>query len=939
MEVKTMEIDRINIAIESDTQKANAELDKLIAKLNLVRKAFTRDGKASTSLSDGVKAATTGSQKGLSSMIAGFTKLGIIIKTLRRAFEYLGTAIKSSMDYDETVNLFQTAFRSIGKKAGTEFEFAFLEQAEDFQESLASKLSVDPNLFMNYQAVFANMASSMGMTSSAAYDLSESFTMLGADIASLFNLSFEESMTKLQSALAGQSRAIRSLGVDISNATMAEKALSLGITKNVKDMTQAEKAQLRYIMIMEGLSVAQGDMARTLESPANQLRVLSEQFNQLTRTIGNIFMPMVSKVLPYINAFVLGLKKLFGAIATLVGYKQGDYKETPVEIFDTEDAADEVDDVTDSLKKLKNATLGFDELNIISDTSSGSSDIASSFDLSETIAQMNAEYQAAIDKISQDIGNRAEEILTTWVNAFARMGEALSNWSKLFSPAINAVKSSVEDAMPKIRAAFESIGSSLQRLWNDTLAPFGNYFINEWLPGVVNPIVQTLAPIYTQYATAAFESFAFAFEQAVNAINVLWVDILHPVMELIKSIVTDVMSSIDKAWAEYGEPILAKAQNLVKGLANTASLLYDNILNPIIKPFLEALQTAWDNSLSPIMDKVAMFVAKVVDAALDIINRFILPVVNYLVGVLKPTAQAVGAAISLIVTTVYEVICNIFGGIIDTLGGLVDFIAGVFTGDWQRAWEGIKAIFTGIWNTIKSIFQGAIQFLSAKIEAFKTVFTGIWNSLWTVVRDVFNTIWTKIKSIFSTVVSWLKTALSTFATAFKSIWNSLWTNVANFFIRVWNKIIGGMESAVNFVINGLNSLIKAANKVSELIGISFSTISPIRLSRVQEITIQGYAVGGIPDYGELFMAREDGTPEMVGKFGNHTGVANNDQITTGIREAVVNGMLSIADVFKGNNTGFDVKVYLDGKQITAAVEKRQRERGATIYPGGVLNGI
>lgn len=934
-----MEIDRLDIVIESDAQKANIELDKLIEKLKLVQKAFTSDGKAAKSLSDGVKSATSDSKKGLSSMIAGFTKLGIIIKALRRAFEYLGTAIKSSMDYDETVNLFQTAFRSIGKKAGEEFEFAFLERAEGFQDNLTSMLSVDPDLFMNYQAVFANMASSMGMTSVAAYDLSESFTMLGADIASLFNLSFEESMTKLQSALAGQSRAIRSLGVDISNATMSEKALSLGITKNVSEMTQAEKAQLRYIMIMEGLSSAHGDMARTLESPANQLRVLSEQFNQLTRTIGNIFMPMVTKVLPYINALVLGLKKLFGAIASLVGYQQGDYKETPVEIFDTDDTSDNIDDVTSSLKKLKNATLGFDELNIISDTSGSGSDIAGSFDLSDTIATMNAEYQALIEQISKDIGNKAEEILTTWENAFARMGAALTNWSKLFSPSINAVKTSVGESIPKIIAAFDSIGASLKSLRDNTLVPFGNYFVNEWLPGIVNPIVQTLAPIFIQFATAAFESFAFAFERAVNAIDTLWVDVLRPIMELIKGVVTDVMCSVDKAWSKYGEPILSKAQGLVKGLAKTASLLYSNILEPIIKPCLEALQTAWDNTLSPIVEKVAMFVGKLVDAALDVINRFVLPVVNYLLGVLKPTAQAVGEAISLYVTTVFNVLCNIFSGIIDALSGLVDFIAGVFTGDWERAWEGIKSIFFGIWEAIKSIFEGAIQYLSARTTAFKTFFEGVWSSLWLAVSDVFNTIWNKIKSIFSTVSEWLKAALNNFATAFKNIWSSLWTNVANFFIRIWNKIIGGMENAVNFVINGLNSLIRAANKVSELIGITFSTIAPIRLSRVQEITIQGYAVGGIPDYGELFLARENGTPEMVGKFGNHTGVANNEQITTGIREAVVSGMLSVADIFKGNNTGFDVKVYLDGKQITAAVEKRQRERGATIYPGGVLNGV
>ena len=104
-------------------------------------------------------------------------------------------------------------------------------------------------------------------------------------------------------------------------------------------------------------------------------------------------------------------------------------------------------------------------------------------------------------------------------------------------------------------------------------------------------------------------------------------------------------------------------------------------------------------------------------------------------------------------------------------------------------------------------------------------------------------------------------------------------------------------------------------------------------------TIQRFAEGGYPNTGELFVARENGIPEMVGSIGGRTAVANNDQITVGIREAVVEGMLSIADIFDRSNGNFDVKVYLDGKQITAAVEKRQRERGATIYPGGVLSGV
>lgn len=232
---------------------------------------------------------------------------------------------------------------------------------------------------------------------------------------------------KLQSALSGQARAMREFGVDISVATMQEKAYALGINKSVTAMTQAEKAQLRYIMIMEGLTVAQGDMARTLESPANQLRILSAQFVQLTRAIGNVFIPMVTAVLPYINAVVMGVKNLITSLAKLVGYEIPDFKATPVQIFDTEDATGEVDNVTQSVKDLKKTMLGIDELNVMSDNSSasaGASAGGSTIDLSAQIAEMNAAYKDMVAGITDSIGSKSTDILESWRVSFAEFKAA-----------------------------------------------------------------------------------------------------------------------------------------------------------------------------------------------------------------------------------------------------------------------------------------------------------------------------------------------------------------------------------------------------------------------------------------------------------------------------------------------------------------------------------
>jgi len=940
-----MEVDRLEIRIQSEAQNAIAELDKLIAKLGLVQNALGKQTKGFTGLSDNIKTIGATTKSSVSSAIAGITKLGFAVRTLQRTFDYIGTAIKESMDFGENVNLFQTSMRSLGKKAGN--EFAFLDKAEAFNKDLSSDLGLDSSEMMRYQGAFAQMTSSMGIAESTAYDLSESFTMLGADISSLWNLDLDVSMKKLQSALTGQVRGLRELGVDISMATMQEEAYALGINKSVTAMTQAEKTQLRYFMIMKGLTVAQGDMARTLESPANQLRILSQQFQQLTRAIGNAFLPMVTAVMPYINALVMGLRNLVQSLANLLGYKMPDFKFTPVEIFDSEDASGEVDDVTNSLKKMKSVTLGIDELNIISQDSgeAGAGGVSgSTIDLSKQIAEMNAKYKAMEQEITDKIGNRANDILESWNNTFSGMGDAVTNWGKRFAPAFESVKSAVSAVMPGVIDSFKSIGQSLGDLWNNTLAPMGEYIIFDWIPGIVNPIINTLAPVFTETAAAALESFAKVFDWSVGFINEQWNKLGKPVFELIKTMFEDVAKSMSAAWDKYGAPILDKAQTLISGLTETFQKLWDNILYPIVEPFLVALQTAWSNSIAPIIAQIQMLVGKAIDAALDIWNKFISPIVNYLITVLQPVAQAVGTVIGDVVTTVWEVIERICSAVIKALGGVIDFVAGVFTGDWERAWTGIKDIFGGIWDTITAIFTGAIELVSTVFESFATLFKGVWETLWTGIKDFFSWVWDGIKTAFDNVTNILKDALDNFTTAFKTVWMNFWKGIGNFFIDVWNGIVNGFEKAVNFVIDGINDLIEAVNSVSELVGVSFDYIANVRFGRVPELTIKGYASGGIPNYGELFLARENGIPEMVGQFGNNTGVANNQQIVDGIAAGVYEANSEQNVLLREQNTLLrailekNIGVYLDGKEITKKVEKIQKERGTTLLPGGVAFG-
>lgn len=257
----------------------------------------------------------------------------------------------------------------------------------------------------------------------------------------------------------------------------------------------------------------------------------------------------------------------------------------------------------------------------------------------------------------------------------------------------------------------------------------------------------------------------------------------------------------------------------------------------------------------------------------------------------------------------------------------------------STAWSNIQSNTTSTWNSVKSSLSTTWNSVkSTASTSFTNIKTNI-STAWSNIKSNTTSTWSTIKSSLSSTWSSIKsTGTSTFTSmksSITSIWSGLWTSLKN----TINSIIGGVESMANGVIKGINSMINALNKLSfdipdwvpglggKKFGFNLKTISTISIPRLAE--------GGFPAVGQLFIAREAGA-EMVGSIGGRTAVANNDQIVEGIYEGVLAAMRA-AD--NGNNGNFDVKVYLDGKQITAAVEKRQRERGATIYPGGVLNGI
>lgn len=296
-----------------------------------------------------------------SSYINIWAKFRMAYNVVKMIGTKIASAIKAMNDYIENINLFNA---SMGD---------FASEAREYAETVGEIMGIDPGEWMRNQGVFMTLATGFGVVSDRAYTMSKNLTQLGYDLSSFFNISFEDAMQKLQSGISGELEPLRRLGYDLSQARLEAVALSLSIDKAVSSMTQAEKAELRYYAIMTQVTTAQGDMARTLNAPANQLRILSAQFNQAARAIGSIFIPVLNAILPYAIAVAKVIRYVASAIASLFGFEmpEVDYSGISSVAGGAEDASTALDDAAESAKKLQKYTIGLDELNVIGPNSGG----------------------------------------------------------------------------------------------------------------------------------------------------------------------------------------------------------------------------------------------------------------------------------------------------------------------------------------------------------------------------------------------------------------------------------------------------------------------------------------------------------------------------------------------------------------------------------------
>ena len=681
----------------SSCQKISTALTPLASKLETVGNAFAKLPPQLSKVVTQANRVTAANERqkksymSLSSHLNGFMRSAAKLVSLKAIATYLGNAAEKFNSYYEAANLFGVSMKGLTGEAST------------FINKMETLLGIDPTEAMNNMATIQGLTTSFGMASDKAYVLSKNLTQLGYDLASLKNIPVAESFTKIQAAISGELEPIRRLGVDISNARLQQELLNLGYSQSVSTLSQADKAVLRYIAIMKQTTDAQGDFARTINSPANQIKILKAQLNSLARSVGSLLYPALKSILPPLIAAVELIKELVTGIASLMGVK--------VEFPDFSSASDSVSGVTDAMddttkatgkaaKAFKNYIMGFDELNVIQkDTgfsgSSGSGagaagNILGDVDLSgyDMFKQYNEEFVKQIDSVKQKIKDMLPVI--------GAVTAALALWK------LTTFIADIVDAIKKIGILKGMVAGGI-------LIGIGFYLM--------------------------FDGIKKAIEDKLNAINFT---------EIIVGAITFVGGAalLGAKIAEFITTSFADSA-VAKAITAAGGKMGDALIGAVV---------------AGVIAGVAMFVTGVYDAltnGLNILNGLLIPAgstmagaaVGAIIGSLGgPIGAGIGAIIGLIVggltdagIAIYQNWDKITAALDKASADLKQWFVGV--GEWwDKKWKGFKTNWDKVWNSLadtlkalpkkfwdygKNVVQGLIDGINNGIENAKKTVGGL----------------------------------------------------------------------------------------------------------------------------------------------------------------------------------------------------------------------
>lgn len=875
--------------------------------------------------------------------------------TFRKIGHFIAQAVTESNKYQEDLNLFTVA---LGQYAA---------EAQNYAEKVSDVMGIDPAQWLRNQGVFNTLLTGFGDTAERAQLMSQNLTQLGYDISSFFNISIEDAMQKLQSGISGELEPLRRLGYDLSQARLEQTALNLGIKESVANMTQAEKAELRYYAIMTQVTTAQGDMARTLEAPANQLRILQAQLTQAARAIGNIFIPALNAILPYAIAVVQVIREIANALANLAGFKltEVDYSGVNNAAVGAGSLANNLDDAAGAAKKLKQYTAGFDELNVFApNTGSGSGTGAGGaggfdFDL-PTYDFLGDAVQTRIGEIKKMIEDTLAEITTIVSGFMLAVGAILVVTGVNIPLGVGLMAAGAVGLAATVGLNWTAMSSELA----STLA---------LITGVVGGFLLALGAIMAFSGAnlpLGIALMALGGASLVSAAVINWhnsdrhlTDALTTLTGVLAGASLAVGAMLAFTGVATGLGIALMAVGAVT-LVSAAALNWNSIPDALASPLSRVglLVSGATLALGAILAFSGCMPLGIALMAIGATSLVSVMALNW--NGLSDEIQNVIA----IITTVVSVAFLAIGAALAFSGanvplGLALLAAGAVTmgtaimPNWNDLSDNVQQKISMITTVVGGalLAVGAILALSGvALPLGLGLMAAGALSLGAVATLNWDFVVNSIKKVVSVITGILSGALIVLGVllclsgagvglglavlaAGLSLSYAAWTLDDNPITRFVRQMANSIIGLVNGVIDAINDMFHIQFNGLSVMGITLIPAFDIRLVDIPHIPF--FEDGGFPNEGQLFIAREAGA-EMVGAMGRRTAVANNDQIVEGIsagvsvaNDGVIAAIYALLNVVEEK----DMSVVIGDNEIGHSYDRYKEKRGRQVSTGVFAN--
>ena len=840
---------------------------------------------------------------------------------------------------------------------GIRYQFgnAFGDQADMYYEKITKiteALDINKQTFMENSAMSASMLIGFGVDKADAREMGVGYTELAYDIWAAYNNVYKSlegadgAMAAIRSAISGEVEPIRRAGFTIIESTLQQTAANHGLEISIETATEAQKSYLRYLTLVDQAHSkgVVGTYAREMQTAEGMVRTFTQQLKSLAQAFGSLFLPILVKTMPYLQAFVELLTEgvrwiagLFGVEIQDIGDTWNDYSAGAGAIDSVADSATgatgALEDATKAAKALKNATIGIDELNVISPNSATGSAGAGGGAGSggaggggfEGIDVGSLWDDSIFDGIQQDV-DEIKEKMRGWLPVIATVSTALAG--------LRLVKLLKDiEAIAKLSGGIAAVGGALGGIKEFFKAAKQNAPEVGWFAALTPKLSAWIAGLPALLSSAA----------SALAVAAPWIAIAVAVVGGI------VLALVDYDFTEVGYTVGKKVGEAMKWA-------YDGIVSGVKKAF------NWVKDALDIDDIWDVF------AVLFIPGEWIRRITPELKEIFDGVSDWLDDKIENLKGNINEFFDGFFDGLFDGLGvdtAWLDKFTETFDIEYLDVINAImnpmsigKHIMTGIGKGMDS---------NPKTSALKDKIVSMWNNAktwWDTKKGSLKTytpsigsIYDKIKPRWDNAREWWnnkKSAMKTYTPSIGSIYEKVktaWNNARNWWnskkgsFKTYTPSIGSITDKLKSAWNSAKSWWSKNVKLSTKLNISVPTIK-VKWDTASAFgksfkyptgfSLKFAAAGGVFDQGSLIWAGERGPEVMANASGGRTGVMNIEQMQEAVYEGVYSAMIA-AMRGNGEGGGQDIRVYLDSREITTSVERRQRERGASIMGNEVYS--